>query len=53
MAAGDVTVSVVENPTAAEVDTALTTIRTAVSAAGTIGAFALDGRVWCWGIEEV
>jgi hypothetical protein len=52
MAAGDVTVTVVETPSAAEIDTALTSIRTAVTSSGTIGAFSLDGKVFCWGIEE-
>lgn len=52
MAAGDVDVTIVENPTAAEVDTALTALRTSGGANGTYGCFGLDGRVWCYGIEE-
>ena len=52
MGAGDVAITVVENPTAAEVDTALTAIRTTGGANGTYGVFGLDGRVWCWGITE-
>ena len=49
---GEVSVTIVENPSAAEVDSALTTIRTTIGANGTIGCFGLDGRVWCWGIIE-
>lgn len=52
MAAGDVTVTVVNNPTDAEIDTALTAIRVAGGANGTYGCFGLDGRVFCYGIEE-
>ena len=52
MAPGDVSVTVVENPTAAEVDTAMTAIRTTVGSNGSVGMFGLDGRVWCWGIIE-
>lgn len=52
MAAGDVTVTVVETPSGTEVDAALTAIRTAVGANGKIGVFAINGRAFCWGIEE-
>ncbi len=52
MAAGDVTVTLVSDATAASIDTALTTIRTAGGANGTYGVFAFDGKVFCWGIEE-
>ena len=52
MADGDVTVTIVETPTAAEIDTALTAIRTSISMSGTIGAFSHEGRVICWGVEE-
>ncbi|MCK5017475.1 MAG: hypothetical protein KAS32_10445 [Candidatus Peribacteraceae bacterium] len=52
MAAGDVTVTTLNNATAATIDTALTTIRTAGGANGTYGVLSLDGKVFCWGIEE-
>lgn len=52
MAAGDVTVTVVENPTATTIDTALTAIRASCGANGKYGAFELNGDVVVWGIEE-
>ena len=52
MAAGDVTVTIVNNATAATIDTALTAIRSSGGANGTYGIFSLDGKVFCWGIEE-
>ena len=52
MGVGDAVVTVVETPTGAEVLTALTNIRTTVGSSGTIGAFGLDGRVFCCGITE-
>ena len=53
MAAGNATVVVVENPTAATIKAAMETI-TAVTgqAAGTpMGVSLMDGRAYCWGIE--
>jgi hypothetical protein len=52
MAAGDVSVTIVENPTAASIDTALTALRAAGGANGKYGVFSLNGRVVVWGIEE-
>lgn len=52
MAAGDVTITVVETPTAAEIDTALTAIRSAGGANGKYGMTWGDGRMFVWGIEE-
>ena len=52
MGAGDVQVIVVNTPTDAEIDTALTTVRTTGGANGTYGMVALDGRVFVWGITE-
>ena len=52
MAVGDVTVTVVESPTTAEIDTALTAIRVSIGANGSIGACSLDSRVFCWGVVE-
>ena len=52
MAAGDVTVTLVSNATAASIDTAMTSIRSSGGANGTYGIFSLDGKVFCWGIEE-
>ena len=52
MTAGDVTVTVVNDATTATIDTALTAIRSSGGANGSYGIFSLDGRVFCWGIEE-
>lgn len=52
MAVGDVRVTVVENPTALEISVALTAIRVAISASGSVGMIGLDGRAFCWGIVE-
>lgn len=52
MVAGDVAVTIVETPTAAEVDTALTALRVTGGSNGTYGAFSHDGVVFCWGITE-
>lgn len=50
MASGDVTTDVVQNPTEASVDTALTALVSTVEVSGSFGAFAMDGKVWLWGI---
>ena len=52
MAAGDVTVTIVENPTSTTIDTALTAIRTACGANGKYGMEELNGDMVVWGIEE-
>lgn len=52
MALGDVTVTVVNTPSQTEIDTAMTALRSSGGANGKYGIVALDGRVFCWGIEE-
>lgn len=52
MAAGDVAVTLVSNATAATIDTAMTALRVTGGANGSYGAFAFDGKVFCWGITE-
>lgn len=52
MAAGDVLMFTLENPTEQGLENSLGTIRTQIGANGAIGAFALDGKIFCWGIEE-
>ena len=52
MAAGDVYVDIVENPTTTTIDTAMTTIRSTCGANGHYGMFELNGSVIVWGIEE-
>lgn len=54
MAAGDVTVTAVENPTAATIHTALTAIRSAGGANGKYGMESINNGsvVLVWGIEE-
>ena len=52
MGVGDVDVTIVENATATLIDTALTALRVTGGANGTYGAFAMDGKVFCWGITE-
>jgi len=52
MATGDVAVTLVSNATAATIDTAMTALRVTAGASGHYGAFAFDGKVFCWGITE-
>jgi hypothetical protein len=52
MAAGDVVVNVVNNPTASSIDTALTAIRASCGANGKYGMEELNSSMVVWGIEE-
>lgn len=54
MAAGDVTVTAVNNPTNTSLDTALTAIRAAGGANGKYGMVSVDNgkTVFVWGITE-
>lgn len=52
MAAGDVSVTIVSNPTEATIDTALTALRAAGGANGKYGMCELNGSIVVWGITE-
>ena len=52
MGAGDVVVTLVTDATAASIDTAITALRVTAGVNGKYGVFALDGKVFCWAIEE-
>lgn len=54
MAAGDVTITAVSNPTAASLDTALTAIRSSGGANGKYGMVSANNGsvIFVWGIEE-
>lgn len=53
MVAGDVTVDIIATPiSASTIDTAVTTIRTAIGANGTWNIFNIDGQAIVVGIEE-
>ena len=55
MAAGDATVVLVSNATAASIKTAIEVVTTAVgNASGTpMGITSMDGKIFAWGIEIV